>query len=285
MEMPQDGVWCLNYRQYEDLRLYEVGIQRCGPSYGFGPIIRDRYILHYVFEGEGVLHIDGKEFVVKKNQFFLLPPNVLVYYQANEDNPWHYAWIQFHGFKSTEILEKIGVTRKQPIYTPVEQNEELKDAVIEMILHREKEYTCIAFMYLLFDMMNKWAGKMEKEKEKKQQTLNYVREAIEFINLKYCEPIMVQHIADHCGVDRAYLSKIFKYATGNTLQEYLIQFRIKRAKQLLKETDLSVQYVSYSVGYNDPFTFSKVFKKQQGVSPSEWRSQQNVKEKEKTAGK
>lgn len=55
MEMPEDGVWWLNYSQYEDLRLYEIGIQRCAPSYSFGPIIRDRYILHYVFEGEGVL--------------------------------------------------------------------------------------------------------------------------------------------------------------------------------------------------------------------------------------
>ena len=71
MEMPEDGVWWLNYSQYEDLRLYEVGIQRCAPSYSFGPIIRDRYILHYVFEGEGVLRIDDKEFKVKSNSFFL----------------------------------------------------------------------------------------------------------------------------------------------------------------------------------------------------------------------
>ncbi len=70
MEMPEDGVWWLNYSQYEDLRLYEVGIQRCAPSYSFGPIIRDRYILHYVFEGEGVLRIDDKEFKVKSNSFF-----------------------------------------------------------------------------------------------------------------------------------------------------------------------------------------------------------------------
>lgn len=104
MEMPEDGVWWLNYSQYEDLRLYEIGIQRCAPSYSFGPIIRDRYILHYVFEGEGVLRIDDKEFRVKSNSFFLLPPDVLVQYQADEKKPWQYAWIHFHGFKSTEIV-------------------------------------------------------------------------------------------------------------------------------------------------------------------------------------
>lgn len=273
MEMPEDGVWCLNYNQYEDLRLYEVGIQRCGPEYEFGPIIRDRYILHYVFEGEGVLHIDNKEFVVKKNQFFLLPPDVLVHYQASKENPWHYAWIQFHGFKSTEMLRDMGLTRKQPVYVSAEENDVLFQAFVDLIHHHKEEYMCVGTMYFLFHYMIQYA-KNKNLQEKPEPALHYVRSAIAFIDLKYCEPILVQHIAQHCGVDRAYLSKIFKHATGCTLQEYLIQFRIKKAKQLLKDTDLSVQYVSYSVGYNDPFTFSKVFKKQTGFSPSEWRKEQ-----------
>lgn len=275
MEMPEDGVWWLNYSQYEDLRLYEIGIQRCAPSYSFGPIIRDRYILHYVFEGEGVLRIDGKELKVKSNSFFLLPPDVLVQYQADEKKPWQYAWIHFHGFKSTEIVRSIGMTRKEPVYVPIEENSQLKDAVINLIMYKENEYACIGYMYILFDKMNRWTRHVEKKAGTNLRTMNYMREAIQYINTKYCESIMVQQIADHCGVDRAYLSKIFKYATGNTLQEYLIQFRIIRAKQLLKDTDLSVKYVSYSVGYNDPFTFSKVFKKQEGVSPSVWRKNHN----------
>lgn len=275
MEMPEDGVWWLNYSQYEDLRLYEIGIQRCAPSYSFGPIIRDRYILHYVFEGEGVLRIDGKELKVKSNSFFLLPPDVLVQYQADEKKPWQYAWIHFHGFKSTEIVRSIGMTRKEPVYVPIEENSQLNDAVINLIMYKENEYACIGYMYILFDKMNRWTRHVEKKAGTNLRTMNYMREAIQYINTKYCESIMVQQIADHCGVDRAYLSKIFKYATGNTLQEYLIQFRIKRAKQLLKDTDLSVKYVSYSVGYNDPFTFSKVFKKQEGVSPSVWRKNHN----------
>ena len=275
MEMPEDGVWWLNYSQYEDLRLYEIGIQRCAPSYSFGPIIRDRYILHYVFEGEGVLRIDDKEFKVKSNSFFLLPPDVLVQYQADEKKPWQYAWIHFHGFKSTEIVRSIGMTRKEPVYVPIEENSQLKDAVINLIMYKENEYACIGYMYILFDKMNRWTRHVEKKAGTNLRTMNYMREAIQYINTKYCESIMVQQIADHCGVDRAYLSKIFKYATGKTLQEYLIQFRIKRAKQLLKDTDLSVKYVSYSVGYYDPFTFSKVFKKQEGVSPSVWRKNHN----------
>lgn len=274
MSMPKDEIWWLNYNQYEDLRVYEMGIQRCNSGYEFGPIIRDRYILHFVFEGEGVLHLDQKEFKVKKGEFFLLPPNTLVHYQADKKNPWHYSWVQFHGFKATEILREMGLSRKNPIYTAKEKENEFLEKWKDVIANHSKEYLCIGSMYHLFDCMIDHAEKKEKTSQVSEPALIYVRSAVDYINLKFCETISVSIIAEHCGVDRSYLSKIFKHATGLTLQEYLIQFRVKKAMQLLKESDLSVQHVSYSVGYNDPFTFSKVFKKQTGVSPSEWRKEQ-----------
>ena len=55
-------------------------------------------------------------------------------------------------------------------------------------------------------------------------------------------------------------------------QEYLIFYRVKKAKQLLKDPDLPIQHIAYSVGYNDPFAFSKVFKKETGISPSQYRT-------------
>lgn len=271
--MPKDGVWWLNYNEYEDLRIYEVGVQNCGPCYEFGPIIRERFILHYVYEGEGVLHIEDKEFKVQANQFFLLPPGELVHYQADLNNPWHYVWIQFSGFKATELLQKSGLTKKNPVFVPRENNKILYNAVMNVIENYESEYICMGNMYHLFQNMMEWMTEKDEHEGKFEPALAYVRSAIDYINIKYCEPIMVKDIAKHCGIDRAYLSKIFRHATGCTLQDYLIQYRMKKAQELLQATELSVQYVSYSVGYNDPFTFSKVFKKQVGVSPKEWRKQ------------
>ena len=129
-------------------------------------------------------------------------------------------------------------------------------------------------LYLFFHYLLEMTPDMAEKKEETEPTLNYVRWVIEYINQKYSDPIGVGSISEACGIDRSYLSKVFKYATGYTLQDYLIQFRVKRAKQLLKETSLSVQHVSYSVGYNDPFSFSKIFKKQTGMSPTEWRNRE-----------
>lgn len=267
----QDGVWWLNYSQYEDLRLYEVGLQRCEQGYEVGPIIRDKYILHYVFQGEGVLYMDQKNYPVKEGQLFLLPPNTLVRYQADQKNPWHYIWIHVHGFKAVELLQKAGLSRKSPVFVPTDSAEKLEKLLLGIYEHHDKEYTCMGNLYHFFQQLIDTSSNKPEEKNEAEPALNYVQWVVEYINQKYSEPIGVRSISESCGIDRSYLSKIFKYATGYTLQEYLIQFRVKKAKQLLKETSLSVQHVSYSVGYNDAFSFSKVFKKQTGMSPTEWR--------------
>ena len=95
--------------------------------------------------------------------------------------------------------------------------------------------------------------------------------ARQHISQKYSEPIRISEIAKHCGLDRSYLSKLFKNATDMTPQEYLLSFRMNKAKELLKDSSISVQNVAYSVGYNDPFSFSKFFKRETGLSPSEYR--------------
>ena len=101
----------------------------------------------------------------------------------------------------------------------------------------------------------------KKMKKKKTDALTYIQNTICFIRQKYSDPIRIQDIADYCGLNRSYLTRLFKHATGYTPQEYLAQYRINQAKQLLKESSMSIQHIAYCVGYNDAFTFSKLFKR------------------------
>ncbi len=264
-------VYWLNFSSYEDLRLYEVGRQECDPGYAFGPIIRDKYILHYVLRGEGTLYLDNREFKVREKQAFLLPPDMLTYYQADLEKPWEYVWIHIHGLKALELLRKAGLTKKTPVFVPVCDCDAIGECFLDILRHSREEYTCIGNLYRLFQLLIDLSSN-KPEQVKIQGTMShYVKMVIDYISQKYSEPIRIQHIADYCGLERSYLSKIFKYATGYTPQEYLIWYRINVAKQLLEAGEVSIQHVSYSVGYNDPLTFSKVFKRGTGVSPSKWR--------------
>lgn len=266
----------LDYSSYDDLKFYEAGIQDCKPGYGYGPIIRDKYILHYILSGEGALHLDGQILPVHEKQAFIIPPGVLGYYQASLDNPWHYIWVQFHGPKASEMLHKAGLNRKTPIFTPKEFCPEIEDCLEQIIINPWQEYACVGNFYQFFQLLIDHSSNPPRAKQKADAGLEYVRSVIHYISEKYSEPVHIQDIANYCGLDRAYLSKLFRDATGFTPQRYLINFRINKAKQLLAETDLPIQHVSYSVGYNDPLAFSKFFKQETGMPPTKWREQENL---------
>ena len=71
--------------------------------------------------------------------------------------------------------------------------------------------------------------------------------------------------------DHEIIAKIFDDIKNNSEKEYLMQYRMKSAMKLMEDPALSIQYISFAVGYNDIFTFSKAFKKHVGQSPSEYR--------------
>lgn len=100
---------------------------------------------------------------------------------------------------------------------------------------------------------------------------DYVEAAKEYIHQNYQHNINARIIAEYIGLDRSYFSRLFSRKVGINLREYLIEYRMKKACQLLKETDFTVQAIAASVGYNDYAVFSRRFKSLKGVSAGEWR--------------
>jgi AraC-like DNA-binding protein len=88
--------------------------------------------------------------------------------------------------------------------------------------------------------------------------------------------ISVEDIADNCGLNRSYFGKIFKESTGRTPQEFLLNYRMTKATELLKLTKLTVGDISNAVGYDNPLHFSRAFKNTYGISPREWRNQNRM---------
>lgn len=267
-----DECYFVNYDSYDDLCFYEVGCQKCPPGYSFGPIIRDNFVLHYVLHGEGTLYLDSQKYDVSDKQIFVLPPNLLAYYEGSIENPWNYIWIHFNGKKAIELLNKAGVSNESPVFIPTCPSMELEECMIDTLRHNREEYICIGNLYRLFQYMIDTSSNKPADKEQ-DKSMKYIKDVISFITKKYAEPIKIQDIADACGLDRSYLSKLFKHVTNYTPQEYLVFFRMRKATQLLKNPRIPIQNVAYSVGYNDPFAFSKMFKKELGISPTRYREQ------------
>ena len=78
-------------------------------------------------------------------------------------------------------------------------------------------------------------------------------------------------MADAVGINPFYLSHLFRKEMGISFLEYLTSVRLSIAKKLLKQTSLSILQVCLEVGYQDPSHFAKIFKKKEGMSPTEYR--------------
>ncbi|MCI8376114.1 MAG: helix-turn-helix transcriptional regulator [Lachnospiraceae bacterium] len=136
-------------------------------------------------------------------------------------------------------------------------------------INRDLMMNSILYEYL-FLLADKFPREQYTPGEKQ---INYVEEALTYLESNYTNNISVQSLADSIGLNRSYLHRLFKSATGSSVQEYLLDLRIRKACTLLKSTVLPIAIISLSVGYEDTLYFSRLFKKKKGVSPSRYRLQ------------
>ena len=105
----------------------------------------------------------------------------------------------------------------------------------------------------------------------KKPNSKHIRACKEYIYAHIKERITVEDLAQALGVSPSYLSRLFKEQYGVTLVTYLQQVRITHAKRMLRFTDKSIEEIGLECGIGELNYFSRVFKKLEGVSPSEFR--------------
>ncbi len=101
-----------------------------------------------------------------------------------------------------------------------------------------------------------------------QTTIKYLRE---YVENNYTFDISMQEVAEDMGYSDAYFSKLFKQYFNQNFTAYLTEYRIKKAKELLSNTNHSIKDISRMVGYTDSNYFAKIFKRLVGEIPSKYR--------------
>ena len=101
-----------------------------------------------------------------------------------------------------------------------------------------------------------------------------VSKAKAYIKENYGRDISLDDVSREVNVSPYYFSKLFKEEEGQNFIEYLTKIRIDKARQLLREENLSIKEISIMVGYSDPNYFSRLFRKQMDMSPREYRESQ-----------
>ncbi|GIM29145.1 AraC family transcriptional regulator [Clostridium polyendosporum] len=270
--MEDANVLHIQQNQFKDLYPCFCGQAQCKPSHSFGPAVRPNYLLHFVLSGKGHYHVGDKPHLIQKNQGFLIYPNVVTYYEAGEKDPWSYIWIGFNGEKADTYLGYAGLNKESLIFQ-CENGELLKKYVEDMLAHNTlsstDELRLQGLLFLFFSAITK--NTLITAKERGNNTNIYVTKAIEFIQNNYFNDIKVKDIANYVCLNRSYFTTLFQNTVKQSPQQYLSNFRITRAAEMLTLTNLSIGDIARSCGYIDSLIFSKAFKKVKGVSPSVYR--------------
>ncbi len=103
------------------------------------------------------------------------------------------------------------------------------------------------------------------------QNTRPIRMVLKYIEEHYTDPIRLEDAALLVTLNPAYLSNIFKKETGENFVDYLNSYRIGQARELLKDSNLSINEIAYSTGFQDARYFSKLFKKYVGITPKDYR--------------
>lgn len=268
---------------FVDLDLYQFGWEQCTPAHSFGPAARNHYLFHYVISGTGTLMADDSKGVtqtyqIKSGQGFMLFPGQISTYVADKNLPWEYAWLEFDGLKVREMIEIAGITKDSPIYHA--NSKDLRQNMMEEMLYIVKNADksplhLIGHLYLFLDYMTRSAATMRLKQGGRLRDF-YIKEALSFIEQNFQNDISVEDIAAFCGLNRSYFGKIFHDTIGKSPQEFLMSYRMQKATELLKLTQLSIGDIGNAVGYPNQLHFSRAFKNVYGVSPREWRNANRI---------
>lgn len=249
------------------------------PSHKMGPSSHNFHLLHTVLAGRGGFTSGGTSYPCGPGDTFVIFPGIMFSYEADRDLPWHYVWVGLQGTETDRVLENIGITPENPVlHLP------RTGALYDLYRSVRGSFRQSAYPYLESLEASGWAklllhrlgsdniASLPALQSGHQHLIDrQIDQAIRWISLQYQQSISIESMASALGYHRAHLSKAFKARTGLSPKQFLMHVRINKAKELLGGS-FSIEQVASAVGFNDNLYFSRQFRKETGMSPSDYRA-------------
>lgn len=242
----------------------------------FRPRGRLDFQLLYVASGKTHFYFEeGKDTVVSAGNMVLYrpkEPQKYVYYGSEQAEVY---WVHFTGSNVRNILKSYGITndmRVIPAGTLLEYSRIFKQMIQELQQCRAGYEELLAMLLRqIFIIINR---QLTKESTLKSDYLDSEMElALEYFNTNYNKDLNIEDYAASRGMSVSWFIRTFKQYAGTTPMQYIVALRITNAQMLLETTNYNVTEIGNFVGYDNPLYFSRIFKKQKGFSPSEYRKQ------------
>ncbi len=222
--------------------------------------------------GKGKLIIEGESFIVNENQAMLLYPNEPHEYYSISDK-WLVDWVSFGGFAAEKFLENYGMNKSGVFMV---SNAEIILRKIETLLNMARSngaligIECSKILYeLIMDILT--YASADKDDFIFQQ-YSKLKPVFDYIDENYSKLITLEELAAAVEFTPEYLCTVFKKIMGIRIFEYINNVRIKNSKEIIiNYKDMPIKEVAILCGYEDASYFCSIFKKQEKLTPGEFK--------------
>jgi AraC-like DNA-binding protein len=253
-----------------DFVVYECGYEKCDPLHFWGPGKKKYHMFHYIISGKGVLTVNGKSYALKGGEGFHLSPTDVVYYEADEKEPWEYIWVCFGGNLVKGIMDNVAIDSQNPTFKDKDSGEMATLFANLRAASMSENTPNLLSVGNLYILLAYFAKEFPAERGRKQGNGDYFHEMIRFVQSEFTRDITVEEVAEKIGFDRTSVYRIFKKNIGMSPIQYIEGLRIGYACELIKQGKMSLSKVASMVGFNQYEWFLKVFTRMLGVLPGEF---------------
>ncbi len=233
------------------------------------------YQMICILKGKGEFFINGVPQTYGPGTLLFYRPDVPQHYRYSPEDNTETYWVHFSGSSPEAVLTLLGLTLPQNQgFCPIPEG--FQEAHISLLERMIREIQlgrpgngCLAALYFQ-EFIAHCARFLEEKKHPSPLGREEIRQMITMIHRDYQQNRTVEEYAKLCNMSTGWLITCFKKATGMTPQQYILFTRVQRARELLSQTGLTIGEISRQVGFENPFYFSRVFKKFTGVSPSRY---------------
>lgn len=262
--------FCANHAFCKKLYITDIGYY---PNAAFHDRERkhgcQQFVLIYCVKGEGWYSLKNKRFTVKQNEYFILPKGVAHQYGSELKNPWSIYWVHFTGENAeyyTNYLQP-----KQRISPVLVAPSALRLMIFDDILnHLEFLNNSSNLVYASSSLYAFLASFQRLHLKLANKEENPIEEVIAFMKANLDKNLSLEELAQHVHISPSHLSALFRQKTKYSPINLYTSLKIQKASQLLLDGRYNIKRIAFSLGYDDPYHFSRVFKNTMGVSPKKF---------------
>lgn len=264
----------------QGLCVHNCGREACAPGHRYGPAMRGYHLIHLVASGCGTFDSGRSVYELRAGQGFLIFPDDITVYTADERNPWDYVWVGFRGEGADKLVASAGLSAENPVFdlgkyagAALEIAYHIYDDV--SILQMSSAATLGGLLRLTaYIAQSRFDASPQHSASAGQDSF---QRAMWAMNAHYQHPdFHIEDVASFVGLSRSQLFRIFKARSGRSPQEVLSELRLSHAKRLLSGTDLSLTETALSSGFSSAARLGEVFRDALGLTPTAYRKREKA---------